>query len=188
MIERYRDWKAKGGSGQPTDSDSSDSDDNDPNTHDTDGWVETIRDKNKSKQFMLTDNLVKSTEAKLDINVPSASNVPGTSSNLGNHKMTNIKSNTVSSSSNLAASLNSAKAASGGGHFFKSKNDDDSDEETAGFSNSNNRSNSNHVNNSNGAIEAALLGRSQNVSSELFWVDAGMGFALLAIIHCISSE
>ena len=110
----------------------------------------------------MTDNLHKSAEAKFDINVPSASNVPGTSSNLTNHKITNIKSNTVSSSSNLAASLNNAKA-SGGGHFFKSKNDNDSDEEAASFNN-NNRISGNHVNNSNGGIEAALLDRNQNVS------------------------
>jgi len=113
----------------------------------------------------LVDNLQKSSETKLDINVPGVSNTPGIVSNLANHKITNIKSNTVSSSSNLAASLNNVKAGSGGAHFLKIKKDDDSDEEMASFrNNTKNSINNYNENTNNGAIETALQNRNQNVS------------------------
>lgn len=168
-IERYREWKAKGGAGQPTDSDSSSDDNNTNDANDTDGWVETIRDKNKKpvqhESFTKPDNLTN--------NIPAVSNVPlpsaGTSSNLSqsNHKNNNnLKNNTVSSSSNLASNLNSNKY-----QFYR--NDQNSDEEeqelTTSFNNNNNNSNStnqNNVNNINNSIEAALVNRNQNELAE----------------------
>ena len=46
LIERYRDWKLRGGAGQQSESDSSSDDDNANDTrHDSGGWIETIRDR-----------------------------------------------------------------------------------------------------------------------------------------------
>ena len=46
LIERYREWKLRGGAGQQSESESSsDDDDNNDTRHDAGGWVDTIRDK-----------------------------------------------------------------------------------------------------------------------------------------------
>lgn len=174
-IERYREWKAKGGSGQPTDSESSSDDDNESTANDNDGWVETIRDKSKKpKSQFNSDTLIKSQVPnnleKHSFNLPTASdlsNLPTAAiSNTNNSQNVNknannlVKSNTISSTSSLNPNnnLNTNK-----NHFFKKKNENGSDEDeeqAAGFNNKN----SSYVNNNpNGAIEAALLNRNQNV-------------------------
>lgn len=173
-IERYREWKAKGGSGQPTDSESSSDDDNESTANDNDGWVETIRDKSKKpKSQFNSDTLIKSQVPnnleKHSFNLPTASdlsNLPTAAiSNTNNSQNVNknannlVKSNTISSTSSLNPNnnLNTNK-----NHFFKKKNENGSDEDeeqAAGFNNKN----SSYVNNNpNGAIEAALLNRNQN--------------------------
>ena len=173
-IERYREWKAKGGSGQPTDSESSSDDDDNNDSNDQDGWVETIRDKSKKP------NVVEAT--KTEMNVPMASNAPLATANMNNNQknnlMNNIKSNTVSSSSGLAANMNNSKK-----NFdwdeeltsFNSNSNNSNNKANAVNTASNNSSNSNNVVNNNinhntgNAMEAALLNRNQTQNVSTFF-------------------
>ena len=109
LIERYREWKAKGGAGQQTDSDSSSDDDSNDTRNDNGGWNETIRE---PKHNTLLKNSKPAVSEK-DLSPTAASMQPLPS---------------AIASTSTSPYTNGSKA-SGEKHFFKKRLDDDSDED-----------------------------------------------------------
>jgi len=110
LIERYRDWKAKGGAGQQTDSDSSSDDDSNDTRNDNGGWNETIRE---PKHNTLLKNSKPSVLTEKELS-PMAAGMQPLPSAIASTSTTSPYSNTKTS---------------GEKHFFKKRLDDDSGDE-----------------------------------------------------------
>jgi len=110
LIERYREWKLRGGAGQQSESDSSSDDDDDNDTrHDAGGWVETIRDKHN---VLLNSHNNENNKTKTNAFSNLADQDHQQYSSNGNGQSTKINSNINSNNSN---------------HFYKQNDDDDDD-------------------------------------------------------------
>ena len=122
LIERYREWKLRGGAGQQSESESSsDDDDNNDTRHDAGGWVDTIRDKHNvllSSHNNNTNNNNENNKTKTNAfsNLADQDQHQLYSSNGNSHSSTKINSNNTNQNNN-----------NNNNHFYKQNEDDDDD-------------------------------------------------------------
>ncbi len=163
LIERYREWKVRGGAGQHTDSESSSDEDNNDGRNETDGWVETIRDKNNVLMNSKSNDLVHLEKGM-------------SQTNLNSHQLV---TNSVSSpyyNENFSNNVNPMSTSvhntnSNGTNFFKKLNENDESEyndlhESTSFAQNSNQSNqpgNNSNTNINNVNENVLFAKTQHV-------------------------